>query len=106
MLWDGGIGKDLVALKRLGGSSAVFSVAFSPDGQRIAAGSADHTLGVWEAATAQQVGSWQKEEEAEERIAVLRGEQAAAAQHEQAVRAQDPGAIKQWLVLAPIRFEG
>ena len=34
-----------------------------------------------------------------------RREQEAAADHSRALRAQDPGAIKQWLVLAPITFE-
>ena len=33
-------------------------------------------------------------------------EGAVAAERERAVRAQDPGTIKQWLVLAPIAFEG
>jgi hypothetical protein len=33
-------------------------------------------------------------------------EQVAAVEHDRALRAQDPGAIKQWLVLAPIPFEG
>jgi WD40 repeat protein/serine/threonine protein kinase len=105
-VWDAATGKDLLTLKRPGADSGIISVAFSPDGRRIAAGSADHTLRVWEAATAQQVAAWQKEEkEADERVAVLRTEQAAAAQREQAVRAQDPGAIKLWLVLAPIPFQ-
>jgi WD40 repeat protein/serine/threonine protein kinase len=105
-LWDAATGKDLLTLKRPGADSGVISVAFSPDGLRIAASCADHTLRVWEAATAQQVAAWQKEEkEAEERGAVLRSKQAVAAQHGKAIRAQDLGAIKQWLVLAPIPFQ-
>jgi hypothetical protein len=39
---------------------------------------------------------------AAERLERARSEQAAAAQRAQALRAQDPGMIKQWLLLAPI----
>jgi len=50
-----------------------------------------------------QVAAWQTEErDAEERRAVLRQEQAAADERDRTLRAQDPGAIKQWMVLAPI----
>jgi WD40 repeat protein/serine/threonine protein kinase len=104
-VWDAASGKELLTLK--GHSDGVFSVAFSPDGQRIVTGSGDQTAKVWEAATARQVAAWQREEKtAAERLAILRREQAAVAEHERALRAQDPGAIKQWLVLAPIAFEG
>jgi len=33
------------------------SVAFSPDGRRIASGSVDHSVWLWDAATGQQIGS-------------------------------------------------
>ncbi len=90
-----------------GHSDAISSVAFSPDGQRIATGSQDQAARVWEAATARQVAAWQSEEQtAAGRLATLRQELAAAAGREGALRARDPGAIKQWLVLAPIPFEG
>jgi hypothetical protein len=87
-------------------SAPITSVAFSPDGQRIVTGSWDQTAKVWEAATSQQVAAWQREEKAAtERQAAIWREQAAAAEHDRAFRAQDQGAIKQWLVLAPIPFE-
>jgi hypothetical protein len=38
-------------------------------------------------------------------MATLQRERQAAVEHERALRAQDPGAIKQWLVLAPIPFQ-
>jgi WD40 repeat protein/serine/threonine protein kinase len=104
-LWDAVSGKELLTLK--GHGKGVNSVAFSPDGQRIATGSQDQAARVWEAATARQVAAWQSEEQtAAGRLATLRQELAAAAGREGALRARDPGAIKQWLVLAPIPFEG
>jgi hypothetical protein len=104
-LWDAVSGKELLTLK--GHGHGVNSVAFSPDGQRIVTGSQDQTARVWEAATARQVAAWLGEEQAAAgRLAILRQELAAAAGHERALRARDPGAIKQWLVLAPIPFEG
>ncbi len=104
-VWDAASGKELLTLK--GHGNGVNSVAFSRGGQRIVTGSADSIAKVWEAATARQVADWQREEDAAaERLAVQRREQAAEAEHERALRAQDPGVIKQWLVLAPIAFEG
>jgi hypothetical protein len=104
-VWEAASGKELLTLKGTGGT--IFSAALSPDGQRVVTGSEDPAPKVWEAATARQVAGWQQEEkEATERLAVLRREQEAVAERGRALRAQDPGAIKQWLVLAPIAFEG
>ena len=121
-VWEAVGGLELLTLK--GHSHYITSAAFSSDGQRIVTGSYDRTAKVWEAATAQQVEAWQDEEKAAtQRLVVLRREgkreEVAALEHaralraqdpgairERARRAQDPGAIKQWLVLAPIAFEG
>ncbi len=106
-VWETTGGNEVLTLKGHSGAfAAIGAVAFSPDGQRIVTGSGDQTAKVWEAATAEQVAVRLREEEAaNERLAVLEREEAAAAETDRALRAQDPGAIKQWLVLAPIPFE-
>ncbi len=55
-------GKELLTLN--GHGREVYAVAFSPDGQRIVTGSVDNTK-VWEAATPQQVATWQAEEQSD-----------------------------------------
>jgi eukaryotic-like serine/threonine-protein kinase len=102
-IWEADSGKELLALK--GHGAAVLSVAFSPDGQRIATVSDDLTAKVWEAATARQVAAWQREDEADARRREdWRRKKQAAAERERLERLEDPGAIKQWLVLPPIPF--
>ena len=53
---------DSFAIAVKGHSDVIFSVAFSPDGQRIVTGSGDHTIKVWEAASKEQVAKWHEEE--------------------------------------------
>jgi hypothetical protein len=51
------------------------------------------------------VAAWVIEEQtATEHLAALERERTATPERERVLRALDPGAIKQWLVLAPIRF--
>ena len=45
-LWDAATGKELLTLR--GHAGGVFAVAFSPDGQRLATGSSDKTIKVWD----------------------------------------------------------
>jgi WD40 repeat protein len=100
-LWNAVSGEELLSLR--GHSHAIRSIAFSPDGTRLASGSDDNTVRVWQAAKQQQIDSWDQEEKVTaERSA--RDQQAlnVADEREAATRAQDPGAIKQWLMLAPI----
>jgi Tol biopolymer transport system component len=50
-VWDAATGQQTLTLK--GHTGGVSSVAFSPDGKRLASGSADETVKVWDAATGQ-----------------------------------------------------
>jgi hypothetical protein len=52
-VWDAETGRDVLSLK--GHGSAVFSVAYSPNGKRIVSCSWDHTVKVWDAETGKQV---------------------------------------------------
>ena len=104
-LWDFASGEELLTLN--GHNDSVYSIAVSPDGGKIVTGSVDRTARLWEAATPQQVTNWHKEErESSERMAALERERTAAGEQEWAMRARDPGAIRQWLVLSPLTFQG
>ncbi len=52
-IWDSATGKELFALK--GHAGPVWSVAFSPDGQRLASGSNDQTVKIWDSATGKEL---------------------------------------------------
>jgi WD40 repeat protein len=52
-VWDAQTGQQLLCLT--GHTGSVLSVAFSPDGKRIASGSHDRTLKVWDAQTGQEI---------------------------------------------------
>src|SRR5262249_6643633 len=100
-VWETDSGNELLTLK--GHGVRIRSVAFSQDGERIATGGWDAPVNVWEAATAQQVTNWQREEqEARLLLDARKAQQTAEDEHERAVRLQDRGAIKQWLLLLPI----
>jgi WD40 repeat protein len=104
-VWEATSGKELLTLR--GHTTGVIAAAFSPDGQRIVTGSQDRTAKVWETASVAQAASWHQEEQASvERLAAQERERADAAARERAQLAQDPGAIRHWLVLLPIAFEG
>ena len=52
-VWDAATGQETLTLK--GHTGSVTSVAFSPDGQRLASASRDGTVKVWDAATGQEI---------------------------------------------------
>jgi WD40 repeat protein len=54
-LWDADTGQP-IGQPLTGHTSAVFSVAFSPDGHRIVSGSSDNTVRLWDAETGQPIG--------------------------------------------------
>jgi hypothetical protein len=104
-VWEAIGGRELLSLK--GHGAGIWSVGFSADGQRIVTGSYDKTAKVWQAASPHQVDAWQQEEKAaKEHLEVVRREWDAVVERDRALRAQDPGALRQWLILVPIGFAG
>ena len=62
-MWDAGTGQPTGEPLR-GHEDAVMSVAFSPDGTRIASGSRDNTVRLWDAKTGQPIGQPMRHENA------------------------------------------
>jgi WD40 repeat protein/class 3 adenylate cyclase len=100
-VWEAASGRELLTLK--GHNAWIGSAAFSPDGQRIVTGSEDQTARVWQVARAREVAAWQAEERAAaQSLAGLQRERTAEQERQRRARAGDEGAIKRWLILAPI----
>jgi WD40 repeat protein/serine/threonine protein kinase len=104
-LWDPVTGAELLTLK---GPHAWFQCGvFSPDGRRILTGGNDSIARLWDAATTNEMAAWTEQaRNVEAQQVALANEQAAGDQQAHAFSARDPGAIRQWLVLGPLFFEG
>jgi WD40 repeat protein/serine/threonine protein kinase len=121
-LWDATGGQELLTLGS--GHAPMSAGAFSPNGEMLVAGNVNGAVNVWYGAKATQIAAWHEEERAvSQRLVALRrvrpglipfSDEATTAERylaaldrtspterEQA-RAGDDGAIKRWLVLAPI----
>lgn len=100
-MWDVASGRELLTLKQQPG--AVLSVAFSPEGNRILTGTWNQMAEVWEVASTNQILTWRQEAlEARKSQAALQNERVAAEARARLLRVQDPGTIRQWLLLFPI----
>jgi eukaryotic-like serine/threonine-protein kinase len=103
-VWEAASGRELLTLKEHRGG--VRSVGFSFDGQRLVTGSADKTVKIREVAPPSAVALWAQEDQSgDELLAAREKEATAAVERVRAQRAQDPGAIRRWLVLAPLSFD-
>jgi hypothetical protein len=89
-VWDVAGGRELLTLK--GQAGAVYSVSWSPDGKRLAMGSADGTAEVWDAAGAEGVQAWARQDRA---VQDLLARNAFRGPHAQ-------GFIQTWLLLLPL----
>jgi hypothetical protein len=76
---------------------------FSPDGQRVLTASDDQTAKIWRAARPEEVVGWKEEERADSQyMAALQQERNAEEERERIIQSRDEGAIKRWLILAPV----
>src|SRR5262249_55742781 len=85
--------REVLTLK--GHTSAVMCVSWSPDGKRLATGSDDGTTKVWDAADADAVQVWARQDRARENLLALNAFRGSQAQ----------GFIQDWLLLLPIPLE-
>ena len=100
-VWDAATGRELLSLDPRPNSSG--ALALFPDGRKIVGSAMGNTLEVWEAATPGQVAAWEDDARAiSDRITARTRERTAKEERERAIQASGAGAIRQWLVLAPV----
>jgi hypothetical protein len=103
-VWDTIRGKELLTLK--GHTAEVVAIGFPAQNQFILTGSSDHTALLWHAASPLEVVQWAREEDdASVSLESIRRTRMAKDERERAARQLNTGAIKQWLVLAPMRLD-
>jgi hypothetical protein len=86
-------GRELLTLK--GHSGPISSVAVTSDGRRLITGSEDGTVKIWEAASPEQFALWtRQDQDAARRLATW-----------QRPVGSEPGFIRDWLVLAPLKLK-
>jgi len=103
-VWDTATGRELLALKDHPG--LVTSVAFSLDGGMIATVS-EGMVRIWKAAAPSDLLTWEAEESARERLAVLERERGNAREWREwslLSEQNDPGLLGKWLLLGPIEL--
>jgi len=104
-VWEAVSGREVLTLR--GHTACINSAPFSPDGQRIVTASDDQTAKIWRAARPEDVAAWKEEERmASQYVAALQQELDGEEERARVVRSRDEGAIKRWLILAPIPLAG
>jgi hypothetical protein len=91
-VWDVAGGRELLTLKGHGGP--VFCVVWSPEGRRLATRGADGTARVWEAADAEAVKEWARQDRAVQDLVASNNFNSPLAQ----------GFLQTWLVLLPLPY--
>jgi WD40 repeat protein len=89
-VWQASGGRELLTLK--GHAGEVYSVSWSPDGTRLATGSVDGTANVWDAASAEAVQEWARQDRAVQDLLARNALSGPRAQ----------GFIQTWLLLLPL----
>ena len=97
-IWDSATGKELFALN--GHADTVWSVAFSPDGQRLASASWDQTVKIWDSATGKELLALKGHAGPVRSVAFSPdGQRLASASYDQTVKIWDGAAGKELLAL-------
>jgi dipeptidyl aminopeptidase/acylaminoacyl peptidase len=103
-IFNAEFGEELLALE--GHKKSVRDVEFSPDGRRIAGACSDGSRGdmhIWQVPTEEDIRDWVIEQLAAEKEEVKSMERRRKdAERRSLARLSDEGALKSWLVLAPI----